>query len=152
MHIWGCPSEVSIYNSQEKKLDSRTISGYFIGYAERSKGYRFYCPCHITRIVGSRNAKFPKNDLINRSDQLRDLGFKIDYIESQPSTSSKILVIIHTPQVQRDDKQKMIDIPQLVADNPVEHQIPENNEQPAEQHDPQENIDASLRRSTRLRK
>ena len=62
------------------------------------------------------------------------------------------MVIIHTPQVQRDDKQKMIDIPQLVADNPVEHQIPENNEQPAEQHDPQENIDATLRRFTRVRK
>ena len=33
MRIWGCPSEVRIYNSQEKKLYSRTISGYFIGYA-----------------------------------------------------------------------------------------------------------------------
>ena len=42
MHIWGCSYEVRIYNSQEKKLYSRTISGYFIGYAERPKGYRFY--------------------------------------------------------------------------------------------------------------
>jgi len=49
--IWGCPSEVRIYNSQEKKLDPMTISGYFIGYVERSKSYRFYCPYHITRIV-----------------------------------------------------------------------------------------------------
>ena len=31
--IWGCPSEVRTYNPQEKKLDPRTISGYFIGYA-----------------------------------------------------------------------------------------------------------------------
>jgi hypothetical protein len=43
MCVWGCPSEVRIYNPQEKKLDPRTISGYFIRYAERSKGYRFYC-------------------------------------------------------------------------------------------------------------
>ena len=35
--IWGCPSEVRVYNPQEKKLDPRTISGYFIGYAEKSK-------------------------------------------------------------------------------------------------------------------
>ena len=60
MRVWGCPSEVRIYNPQEKKLDPRTISGYFIGYAERSKGYRFYCPSHSTRIVESRNQSFLK--------------------------------------------------------------------------------------------
>ena len=63
MHVWGCLSKVRIYNPQEKKMDPRTISGYFIGYAEISKGYRFYCPSHSTRIVESRNAKFLGNDL-----------------------------------------------------------------------------------------
>ena len=67
IRFWGCPSEVRIYNPQEKKLDPRTISGYFIGYDERSKGYRFYCPSHNTRIVESRNAKFLENDLISGS-------------------------------------------------------------------------------------
>ena len=88
-----------------------TISWYFIGYAKRFKGYRFYRLYHITRIVESRNAKFIENDLISGSDQLRDLGFEIDYIESQPSTSNERLVVIHTPQVQRDDEQHMIGIP-----------------------------------------
>jgi len=74
---------VIIYNPQEKKLDPRTISGYFIGYAKRSKGYRFYCPYHITRIVESRNVKFLENDLISESDQLRDLYSEIDHIESR---------------------------------------------------------------------
>ena len=49
----------------------------------------------------------------------------------------------------------MTNIPQPVANNPVDqvdHQIPNNDEQPAKQHDPQENVDASLRRSTRVRK
>ena len=96
MHVWDSLSKVRIYNSQEKKLDLRTINGYFIGHAKRSKGYRFYCPYHITRIVESRNAKFFENDLINESDQLRDLGSEIDHIESQPSTSSEQLVVIHT--------------------------------------------------------
>ena len=51
MCVWGCPYEVRIYNPQENKIDLRTISGYFIGYAERSKGYRFYSPYHIARVV-----------------------------------------------------------------------------------------------------
>ena len=96
MRVWGCPSGVRIYNPQEKKLDPRTISGYFIGYVKRSKGYRFYCPYHITRIVESRNVKFLENDLISGSDQLRDLSSEIDYIKSQPFTSSERLVVIHT--------------------------------------------------------
>jgi len=49
----------------------------------------------------------------------------------------------------------MTSIPQPFVDNlvdQVDHQIPKNDEQPIEQHDPQENVDATLRRSTRVRK
>ncbi|RVW83704.1 Retrovirus-related Pol polyprotein from transposon TNT 1-94 [Vitis vinifera] len=67
MRVWGCPSEVRVYNL-------RTISAYFIGYAERSKGYRFYCPSHSTRIVESRNAKFLENDLINEMNSMASNG------------------------------------------------------------------------------
>ena len=67
---------MKIYNPQEKKLKPRTISGYFIGYAERSKGYIFYCPSHITRIVESRNAKFIENDLISGSDKFQNIVFE----------------------------------------------------------------------------
>ena len=81
IRIWGCSSEVRIYNPQEKKLDPRTISGYFIGYGERSKGYRFYCPSHNTRIVESRNAKFLENDLISESDQFQDIVYEKDHDE-----------------------------------------------------------------------
>ena len=68
MRVWGCPAEIKVYNPHERKLDLRTISGYFIGYAEKSKGYRFYCPSNRTSIVESRNAKFLKNDVISGSD------------------------------------------------------------------------------------
>ena len=71
--VWGCPSEVRIYNPHEKKQDPRTISRYFIGHAERSKGYRFYCPSHSTRIVESRNVKFLENDLNSGNDQFQDM-------------------------------------------------------------------------------
>lgn len=36
----------------------RTTSCYFVGYPEKSKGYRFYCPNAHTRLAESNNAKF----------------------------------------------------------------------------------------------
>ena len=68
IRVWGCLPEVRIYNLQENKLDPRTISGYFIGYAKKSNDYRFYCPSYDTRIVESRNEIFFENDLISGSD------------------------------------------------------------------------------------
>ena len=44
LHIWGCLTKARPYKPNEKKLDSRTINCYFIGYSERSKGYKFYDP------------------------------------------------------------------------------------------------------------
>ena len=86
-----------MYNPQEKKLDPTTIGGYFIGYAERSKGYKFYCPSNSTRIVESRNAKFLENDLISGSDQFQNTIS----IRDQASTSSQKFIVVHnTPQVQ----------------------------------------------------
>ena len=41
-HIWGYLAKARPYKPYEKKLDSKTVSGYFIGYSERSKGYKFY--------------------------------------------------------------------------------------------------------------
>ena len=98
MRVWGCSSEVRIYNPQEKKLDPRTINGYFIGYAERSKGYRFYYPSHNTRIVESRNAKFLENDLISGSNQTKNIVSEKDHSESQPSTlSDRFFFLFTTP-------------------------------------------------------
>ena len=71
IHIWGCPAEARIYNPHEKKLDSRTISGYFIGYPDKSKGYRFYCPNRSVRIVETGNAIFLENGEISGSNEPR---------------------------------------------------------------------------------
>ena len=95
MCVWGCPSEVKVYNPQENKLDPRTINGYFVGYVKKSKGFRFYCPYHSLRFVESMNVKFLENDLTSGSD-LSSKG-------EQPSMSSERLFIIHSiPQVQMD--------------------------------------------------
>jgi len=50
-----------IYNLQEKKLDARIISRYFISYPAKSKWYMFYYPSHSTRIVETRNVMFIEN-------------------------------------------------------------------------------------------
>ena len=65
--VWGCPAEAKIFNPQVKKLGSKTISCYFIGYPERSKGYWFYYPNHTTRIVKSRYVEFIENGEISGS-------------------------------------------------------------------------------------
>jgi hypothetical protein len=48
---------------------SKTVSCYFIGYLERSKSFRFYCPSHTTRIVETRHAVFFENYNISRSNE-----------------------------------------------------------------------------------
>uniref|UniRef100_A0A1J3K4I8 Retrovirus-related Pol polyprotein from transposon TNT 1-94 n=2 Tax=Noccaea caerulescens TaxID=107243 RepID=A0A1J3K4I8_NOCCA len=73
LQVWGCPAEARIYNPHEKKLDSRTISGFFIGYPEKSKGFRIYCPNHSTRIVETGNARFYENGEISGSDKVQEV-------------------------------------------------------------------------------
>ncbi|GJZ91624.1 retrovirus-related pol polyprotein from transposon TNT 1-94 [Tanacetum coccineum] len=48
-------------------MDSRTVSVYFIGYLEKSKGYRFYCLNHSSRIVKTGNAKYLENGEVSGS-------------------------------------------------------------------------------------
>ena len=69
LKVWGCPSEVRVYNPHERKLDPRTTSGFFIGYPPASKGFRFYCPGHHTSIVESLNAKFLEDHIDSSSSQ-----------------------------------------------------------------------------------
>ncbi|GKC78145.1 retrovirus-related pol polyprotein from transposon TNT 1-94 [Tanacetum coccineum] len=67
LHVWGCPTKARVYNPQKKKLDSQTVSGYFICYPEKFKGYRFYHPNHSSRIVKTGNAKFLENGKVSGS-------------------------------------------------------------------------------------
>ena len=76
MYVWGCPAEARIYNPHENKLDFKTISGYFISYPMKSKGYRFYCPNHSAKIVETGNDRFIENGEIRGSDQLQNQIFK----------------------------------------------------------------------------
>ena len=48
-------------------------SGFFIGYLEKSKGFRSYCPNHSTRIVESENARFIENGEVSESEELHNV-------------------------------------------------------------------------------
>lgn len=75
-------------------------------------GYRFYCPCHTTRIVESSNVKFIEYS-ISGSDLSRDI-----VPEHNPfTTSGERLIIIHNlPRVQIGIKQPINENSQIVED------------------------------------
>ena len=80
LHIWGCPIEARPYRPHEKKLDSRTVSCYFIGYSERSRGYKFYDPT-TKSIFETGNAQFFKDVEFNGGDKDRDFAFEEEYVD-----------------------------------------------------------------------
>ena len=55
--VWGTPAEARPYRPNEKKLDERSISCYFVGYSERSRGYKFYNPADKS-IFETNTVKF----------------------------------------------------------------------------------------------
>jgi hypothetical protein len=64
------------------KLDPKTVSCHFIGYPDKSKAYRFYCPNQFTKFVETRHtvfleSKMMKGDMIPREIDLEE---KRDYI------------------------------------------------------------------------
>ena len=95
---------------ERKKLDLRIVSGYFIGYTEKSKGYRFYCPSRAIRIVESQNAKFLENDEISESNQSRNLVFEENHIsELTPESSDRLIVFQDIHQDLRIQEQSVIE-------------------------------------------
>ena len=108
----------------------------------------------------SRNAKFLENDLISGSDKFQDIVYEKDHYEGQPFGSSDRVIVIHTPQVQPSVRHPIPQVPHIVdidfVDQVANEKIPEIVEQLVEQQVdkqiPQENDEATLIRSTRVRK
>lgn len=115
MRVWGCPYEVRSYNPHEKEVNPMTISDFLIGYAQYSKGYRFYYPSHTTRTVELRNAKFLKDDSFSGSDRFKDLVPSFDNTASQLSTSSSGVVLIRSAlSIPPADIPPTVEIPRAV--------------------------------------
>ena len=76
LHVWGCPAEARIFNPSQGKLDVRTVSCHFIGYPERLKGFRFYCPDRHTKFVETRHVVFLESDMIRGSTVPRQIDLQ----------------------------------------------------------------------------
>jgi hypothetical protein len=58
-HVWGCPTEAKLFNPSIGKLDPKTVSCYFIGNPDKSKGFHFYCYDRYIKIVEKRHLSLP---------------------------------------------------------------------------------------------
>ena len=98
-----------MYNPYEKKLDSRTVNGYFIGYPEKSKGYMFYCPNHSSRIIETGNARFIENGEVSGSadKQIVDINeIRVNVpLPINVPTSTIVPNIVPNLQEQNNDEQ-----------------------------------------------
>jgi hypothetical protein len=74
LHVWDCPAEAKVFNPTQKNLDDRTVSCYFIGYLERSKGFRFYCPDRHTKFVETRHAMLLEDEMVRGSRIPREIA------------------------------------------------------------------------------
>jgi hypothetical protein len=73
LHVWGCPAEAKLFNPNIGKLDPKTVSCHFIGYPDKSKGFRFYCPDRYIKIVKTRHTVFLEDEVIRGSTVPREI-------------------------------------------------------------------------------
>ena len=97
-HVWGCKAEARPYNPQESKLDSKTVLGYFIGYPDHSRGYKFYYPTHTTRVIETTKAVVI--DEINYSHQFEDLEPELEEIPEYEPTAVEIPITLEPIETQ----------------------------------------------------
>jgi hypothetical protein len=71
--MWGCPTETKLFNPSIAKLDHKTVSCHFIGYPDKSKGFRFYCPDRYTKIIETRHTVFLEDEMIKESTVPREM-------------------------------------------------------------------------------
>ncbi|KAB2602621.1 hypothetical protein D8674_003626 [Pyrus ussuriensis x Pyrus communis] len=109
-YIWG--EAVKIANYLLNRVPSKvTVSCYFIGYAERSKGFRFYCSSNQgPKIVETEKAIFMEHSLDNESrtndndfmfEEERDTGTTIEH--AKISSFKAPTVAIEFPSHMHDD-------------------------------------------------
>ncbi|RVW73959.1 Retrovirus-related Pol polyprotein from transposon TNT 1-94 [Vitis vinifera] len=140
-HIWGCPTEARPYKPHKKKLDSKTVSSYFIGYAERSRGFKFYDPA-IRSIFETGTTTFFEDVEFGGRNQARNIVFE----EEEGSTIAFDNVQVSLPIIDQE-----VNLDPQPTDNIVQPLIANEDIAPEEQtQQPQENM--PLRRSTRERR
>jgi hypothetical protein len=87
LRVCGSAAEAKVFNPTIAKLDPKIVSCHFIGYPERSKGFRFYCLDRSTKFVETRHAVFLEDEMIRGSGTVR----KIDLEEKRVYTPNPVI-------------------------------------------------------------
>ncbi|KAF3680344.1 hypothetical protein FXO38_02351 [Capsicum annuum] len=123
LYVWSCPTEVRVYNPQEKNLDLRTINDFFIGYPKKSKGYRFYCPNYSMRIVETENARFIENGEVSGSEEPRNVEIKEVRVRIPLSCTSFKFIAPEAVVQQSNQQEQQINVPinhnEAIIDEPI---------------------------------
>jgi hypothetical protein len=80
LHVWGCSTEAKLFNPSIEKLDPKTVSCHFIGYPDKSKGFRFYCLDRYIKIVETRHTVFLEDEVIRESTVPREIRLEEKWI------------------------------------------------------------------------
>jgi hypothetical protein len=80
LHVWGCPAEAKIFNQNAGKMEPKTVSYHFIGYPEKFKGFRFYCPDKHTKYVEMRHAIFSDHEMMRGSNMPQEISLEEKWV------------------------------------------------------------------------
>jgi hypothetical protein len=73
LHVWGCSAGAKLFNPSIGKFDPNTVSCHFIGYPDKSKGFRFYYPDRYIKIMETRHVVFLEDEVIKGSTVPREM-------------------------------------------------------------------------------
>lgn len=76
LKVWGSPAEAKVFNPNIAKSDTKTVNCHFIGYPEKSKGYRFYCPEKYTKFVEAGHGVFLEDEMMRGSMVARKIDLE----------------------------------------------------------------------------
>ena len=124
---------LQVFNPNIGKLDPETVSCHFIGYLEKSKGYRFYCPDRHTKFIETRHAAFLEDQMIRGSMVARknDLEEKRVFVPT-PMTQEPYfsLPVVAAPTEQETAVPTPIASSPDVAENENEDPVPRDQIEP----------------------
>ena len=111
LHVWGCPAQARPYRPNEKKLDERTVSCYFVGYAECSQGFKFYNPT-IRSFSETGNARFFEDVEFGGEYNVRSVVFE----KEQKNNQDQVLIpdVVFYPNIALYNAQVIL--PNIVQD------------------------------------
>ncbi|KAJ9567681.1 LOW QUALITY PROTEIN: hypothetical protein OSB04_003647 [Centaurea solstitialis] len=145
-HVWGCKAETREYHVEKlSKVDSRSLSAFFIGYSEKSKGFKFYNPGRGQRIFETNKAVF-YDEIFNEDDDMADssqipqnLDDWMTYHENEPSLISENENITLQPipilssnvveEIDQNANNSSLEPPQDQVHEPILENVPEHVEE-----------------------